>query len=205
MAQFMMKMEKLIVSDKKNINYAAMFFLLLSTSVNAELSYTDNDLHQYNQTHSCQKCDLAGAELYGHDNSLLDGAILISARLHRDFVDSSFVGSILTQANTSYITAMVSNFSDAKCNYAKFHRGSFSGANFQNADLSKANFTAANLSSVDFTNASLKGANLDDSILIGAKLTQEQLKSAKSYYCAVLPDGTLSPPEYESHNCFNRY
>lgn len=73
--------------------------------------------------------------------------------------------------------------------------------NFQDADLSNVNFNTANLSSVNFTNASLKGANLDFSILIGAKLTQEQLKSAKSYYCAILPDGTLAPPKYQFHNC----
>ena len=205
MAQFMMKMEKLIVINKKNINSAIIFCLLLSTSVNAKISYSDNDLEQYNKYHSCLKCDLSGANLEGQEKSILDGSILISAILNGEFIGSSFVGSNLTQVNSYSLKAMVSNFSEARCNYAKFYQASFSGANFQNADLSKVNFKAANLSSADFTNASLKGANLDFSILIGAKLTQEQLKSAKSYYCAILPDGTLAPPEYQSHNCIHRW
>lgn len=205
MAQFMMKMETLIVTNKKNINYAVVFCLSLSASVNAKISYSDNDLEQYNKYHSCLKCDLSGANLEGQEKSILDGSNLISAILNGEFIGSSFVGSILTQVNSYSLKAMVSNFSEAKCNYAKFYKASFSGANFRNADLRKANFKAANLSSVDFTNASLKGSNLDFSILIGAKLTEEQLKSAKSYYCAILPDGTLSPPEYQSHNCINRW
>ena len=198
-------MEWLIVHDKKIINYAAMIFILLSTSVNAKVSYSGNDLEQYNKYHSCQKCDLSGANLEGQEKSILDGSILISTRLSGKFVGSSFIGSILTQADTYNFKAMVSNFSETKCNYAKFHKASFSGANFQNADLSKANFKSANLSSVDFTNASLNGANLDYSILIGATLTQEQLKSAKSYYCAILPDGTLAPPERDYYNCIDRF
>jgi uncharacterized protein YjbI with pentapeptide repeats len=205
MAGFMMKMERLIVINKKNINSAIIFCLLLSTSVNAKILYSDNDLDQYNKYHSCQKCDLSGASLEGQEKSILDGSILISSILNGNFTGSSFVGSILTQVNSYSLKAMVSDFSEARCNYAKFYKASFSGANFQNADLSKVNFKAANLSSADFTKASLKGANLDFSILIGAKLTQEQLKSAKSYYCAVLPDGTLAPPEYQSHNCIDRW
>jgi uncharacterized protein YjbI with pentapeptide repeats len=197
-------MEKSIVVNKKNIIYTAIFCLSLSAPVNAKTSYSKKDLEQYNKYHTCQKCDLSGAHLDGHEKAILDGSILISAVLNGEFVGSSFVGSILTQANPSRINAMVSNFSAAKCNYAKFQRASLSGANFQNADLSKANFKMANLSSVDFTNATLKGADLDFSILIGAKLTQEQLKSAKSYYCAILPDGTLSPPEDEFQNCNDR-
>ena len=205
MAQFTMNMERLIVINKKNINSAIIFCLLLSTSVNAKTLYADNDLEQYNKYHSCQKCDLSGASLEGQEKSILDGSILISSILNGNFTGSSFVGSILTQVNSYSLKAMVSNFSEARCNYAKFYKASFSGANFQNADLSKVNFKAANLSSADFTKASLKGANLDFSILIGAKLTQEQLKSVKSYYCAVLPDGTLAPPEYQSHNCIDRW
>lgn len=205
MAQFTIKMEKLTVIDKKNINSAILFCLLLSPSVEARVLYSDTDLEQYNKYHSCQKCDLSGARIEGQENSMLDGSILISAILRGTFTGSSFVGGILTQVNASSIKAMISNFSDARCNYAKFYQGSFSGANFRNADLSKVNFKAANLSSADFTNASLKGANLDFSILIGAKLTQEQLESAKSYYCTVLPDGTLTPPEYQSHNCIDRW
>jgi uncharacterized protein YjbI with pentapeptide repeats len=195
-------MEKLTVIDKKN--RLVLLCFLLSTSVNAKILHSDTDLEQYNKSHSCQKCDLSGAYLDGRNNSILDGSILISARLNGEFVGSSFIGSILTQADSDSLKAMVSNFSETKCTYAKFYRASFSGTNFQNADLNKVNFKAANLSSVDFTNASLKGANLDYSILIGAKLTQEQLKSAKSYYCAILPDGTLAPAEYESYSCLDR-
>lgn len=204
MAQFMMKMGKLIVINKKNIT-AVTFCFFLNTFAHAKTLYSEDDLEQYNKSYSCQKCDLSGAKLEGHEKSILDGSILISAILNGEFVGSSFVGSILTQVNSYNLKAMVSNFSEARCNYAKFYQASFSGATFQNADLSKVNFKAANLSSVDFTNTSLKGANLDYSILIGAKLTQEQLKSAKSYYCAILPDGTLAPPEYQSDNCINRW
>ena len=205
MARCMMKMERLIVADKKIINFAVMCCLLLSTNLNAKISYSFNDLEQYIKYHSCQKCDLSSAKLEGQEKSILDGSILIYSTLSGEFVGSSFIGSILTQADTYNLKAMVSNFSEAKCNYAKFHKASFSGANFQNADLSKANFKSANLSSVDFTNASLNGANLDYSILIGATLTQEQLKSAKSYYCAILPDGTLAPPERDYYNCIDRF
>lgn len=201
MAQFMMKMEKLIVINKKNITYILLPFFL-NTSVNAA---SESDLEQYNKYHTCQNCDLSGTHLEGKKNSILDGSILISSSLSGNFISSSLVGSILTQVNAIYLKAMVSNFSQAKSSYAKFHKASFSGTNFQDADLSRVNFKSANLSSVDFTNASLKGANLDFSILIGAQLTEEQLKSAKSYYCAILPDGTLAQPQYQSHNCINRH
>lgn len=204
MEQLMMKMEKLIVIDNKNIT-CTIIFCLLSSVADANTSYSADDLEQFNKYHICQKCDLSSAVLEGKENSILDGSNLMSARIEGQFVGSSFIGSTLTLVNSSYLNAMVSNFSESRCNNAKFYKASLSGSNFQNADLSKVNFKASNLSSVDFTNANLKGANLDFTILIGAKLTEEQLKSAKSYYCAVLPDGTLAPPEYQSHNCINRW
>ncbi len=199
----MMRMEKLIVINKKNISM--IIFCLLSSSANSSISYSADDLEQFNKYHICQKCDLSNAALEGKDNSTLDGSNLMSARLEGQFVGSSFIGSTLTLVNSNYLKVMVSNFNESRCNNAKFYKTSFSGASFQNADLSKVNFKASNLSSVDFTNANLRGANLDFTILIGAKLTQEQLNSAKSYYCAVLPDGTLAPPQYQTHNCINRW
>jgi len=178
-------------------------FTVLSTLASAKATYDEADLEQFNKTNSCIKCDLSNASVNAKENALLNESILIGATLKGNFTNSSFLNAILTQANFNYHKpqVMTSQFQGSTMQYANVSGVSFSGSNFEGANLRNVNFTDANLSSANFTNADITNAKLDNSILIGSNLTKEQLSTVSSFYCAVLPDGTLAAPEHEYSTC----
>lgn len=199
----MEKMEKLIVITTKLKIISVLAFLIGSPISYAKVTYSENDLKQFEKTNICIKCDLTSARIDGKENAVLDGSILIDAYLSGHMSGSSYVNSVLTKTRTSFygIYSMSSNFKGAVLTHANFNNAHLSGSSFENVNLSKADLSESNLSSSNFNGANVSGVNFNRSILIGSNLTQEQLKQAKSYFCAVLPDGTLASPEHEWQNC----
>lgn len=201
----MIKMEKWTVNRTNLKIISILAFLVGSSSISyAKTTYSEDDLNQFNETNVCIKCDLTDADLVGKENAVLDGSILIGSYIEGQMSGSSYINSVLTKTHSGYhneFYSMVSNFEGAMMNHANFERAYLSGSNFENVNLTKANLSWANLSSSNFNNANVAGVNFNHSILIGSNLTQEQLKQAKSYFCAVLPDGTLVLPEHEWQNC----
>lgn len=197
-------MEKLTVTLSLNLKKNAIMALLIVPALAfAKAQYDETQLEQFNETNICAKCDLSNATVNAKTNAILDESILIGATIKGDLTSSSFIKSILTQSNFNgyYHFAMVSNFQGSTMQYANASATLFSGSNFENANLQNVNFSRANLSSANFNNANIKNAKLNNAILIGSNLTQEQLNSAASYYCAVLPNGTLAEPEYKGNSC----
>lgn len=200
----MTKMEKSTVTIKLNLKIlATLVSIAIPCLASAKPNYDDVDLDQFEKNNTCIKCDLTNASIYGKENATLDEAILIEAILKGDFTNSSFIKSILTQSNFSdyHPFVMISQFQESTMQYANASSVSFSGSNFESANLRNVNFTRANLSSVNFTNADITNSKLDNSVLIGSNLTQEQLNTAASFYCAVLPNGALAAPQNESSSC----
>lgn len=93
------------------------------------------------------------------------------------------------------------DFSDAIFTLADLTYLMFSGSNFSRANLSNTNLKYSNFSNCNFDGANISKADLAFTTLYGAKITQEQLKSALSYACAVMPDGSIAPPDHEYTSC----
>lgn len=191
--------------NQTKLKLASILAFLVGSSIGyAKTTYSENDLKQFNETNTCIKCDLTDAPIKGKESAVLDGSILIGSSIEGEMAGSSYVNSVLTKAYTNFYVrfySMSSNFEGAILTHANFSNTHLSGSNFENVNFTKANLSQANLSSSNFNNANVSGANFNRAILIGSNLTQEQLKQAKSYFCAVLPDGTLALPENEWKTC----
>lgn len=197
-------MEKLIVIKTKLKTISVIAFLIGSSPISyAKATYSEDDLKQFEETNVCIKCDLSNAGIEGKENAVLDGSIMIGAYLNGHMSGSSYINSVLTKTRTSFsgLYSMSSNFKGAVLSHANLKTAHFSGSSFENVNLSKADLSETNLSSSNFNGANVSGVNFNHSILIGSNLTEEQLKQAKSYFCAVLPDGTLALPEHEWQTC----
>lgn len=201
----MTKMEKLIVI-KTNLKIISILAFLVGSSslAYAKIAYSEDDLKQFNETNICINCDLTDAEIVAKESAVLDGSILIGSYLRGKMSGSSFINSILTKIDAGYyaeLYSMSSNFEGASMTHANFKWAHMSGSNFENVNLTKADLSEANVSSSNFHNANVSGVNFNRAILIGSNITKEQLKQAKSYFCAVLPDGTIALPENEWQTC----
>lgn len=157
-----------------------LLFILTIFSLNAfgQVGYIPADLDRFEKTHICLKCDLSGALLYGGSYS-----------------NSVVTDTIFVEANMSRAQFSVSDFTRAIFTLADMDRTMFSGSNFSNANLSNVDLSYSNLSSCDFTGANLAKSDLSHAILMRAKITDEQLKSAKTFGCAIMPDGSIAPPD----------
>lgn len=117
--------------------------------------------------HDLRHLDLQQAEL--------PQTILVSANL----TGTNFRKAELTQADFGKAILKQANLREAKLTSAYF-----SGANLEEADLRGAELCLANLEKTN-----LKGANLCGANLANAKVTEEQLKSAKTNWKTILPNG----------------
>ena len=79
------------------------------------------------------------------------------------------------------------DLSDAMLVNANFQQADLEGANLQRAFLDNSIFIRANLENANLTGTSLAYVDLTDAI----GLSEEQLGSAKTIECAIMPDGTI--------------
>ncbi len=151
--------------------------LLFMFSINSyAMQYIPADLEQFEKTGKCIGCDLSEVGLNSHDNADLSNALLI-------------------RANLAYIHLYASNFSHAQMMYANLDNLKASGSNFESANLTGAslrsvNFSSCNLTAVNFTNADLSYADL-----ARANVNIDQLATAKSLHCTIMPDGSRHAPD----------
>ena len=191
--------------------YWATWILLLGT-VNA-FSYTQNDVETFNQTNSCTHCNLTRIDSSTkHNNAILQDSYLTNCIFQFDefnnsqftkvnlvrseIIHSYFSNSIFTNVNLSYSNLNQSyfdhslftdvNFEHAKITNVEFNNTKFTNVIFGYADLNNANFKYSHFENVNF-----KGSDLSNANLIGTNITEQQLHDAKSYLCAILPDGSI--------------
>jgi len=100
------------------------------------------------------------------------------------FSQSKLIGVNLQKANLYRTNFYNANLAQANLKEANLQRAELYRANLKNADLQGADLANANLTSAILKDANLNGANLK-----GAKVEEEQLKSAKTNWRTVLPDG----------------
>ena len=100
------------------------------------------------------------------------------------FSQSKLIGINLERANLYRSNFYNANLAQANLKEANLRRSEFYKANLKNADLQGANLTKANLNG-----AILKDANLANANLTGAKVDEEQLKTAKTNWRTIFPDG----------------
>ncbi|MFZ2314537.1 MAG: pentapeptide repeat-containing protein [Gammaproteobacteria bacterium] len=154
----------------------ALTFGLSLNTVYASAAYIPADLEKFEKTHSCVGCDLSEVKLTWGDYSSADftNALLVKATLCADFYTTNFTG--------------------ARLMYSHIHIQA-SGSNFSGADLTGASLINSNFTSSNFKGAKLTGADLTDTNLASTNLTPEQLASAESLSCAILPDGSQHAPD----------
>ena len=150
-----------------------IIFIFSSSIVNAEMTAIPSHLDQFKKTNICIGCDLSEANLNfsHHDNANLSQALLAKADLN-------------------YADFNSSNFSNAQIMYAHLRWLQASGSNFTSANLSGSHFSNSNLTSSNFANAILTGADFSNANLARAIVSKEQLASARSLSCTILPDGS---------------
>lgn len=100
------------------------------------------------------------------------------------FSQSKLIGVNLQKANLYRTNFYNANLAQANLKEANLQRAELYKANLKNADLQGADLMGANLNSALLKDANLGGANLK-----GAKVDDEQLKTAKTNWRTVFPDG----------------
>jgi serine/threonine-protein kinase len=100
------------------------------------------------------------------------------------FSQSKLIGVNLQKANLYRTNFYNANLAQANLSQTNLRRAELYRANLKNADLQGADLEGANLTSAILKDANLGGANLK-----GAKVNEEQLKSAKTNWRTILPDG----------------
>lgn len=100
------------------------------------------------------------------------------------FSQSKLIGVNLQKANLYRTNFYNANLAQANLSQTNLQRAELYRANLKNADLQGADLAGANLTSAILKDANLGGANLK-----GAKVNEEQLKSAKTNWRTILPDG----------------
>lgn len=104
-------------------------------------------------------------------------------------MDGSFVSCSLQQVD----------FTESDLSDVAFTKTNIVDSSFDNANLRNANF-----SRVHFENVSFNNADLSYSILLGSDINEAKLSTAKSYKCAILPNGDIytNNGEYECKQPF---
>jgi serine/threonine protein kinase, bacterial len=100
------------------------------------------------------------------------------------FSQSKLIGVNLQKANLYRTNFFNANLAQANLKEANLQKAELYKANLKNADLQGADLQNANLNSAILKDANLGGANLK-----GAKVDDEQLKTAKTNWRTVFPDG----------------
>ena len=116
---------------------------------------------------------------------LLNGFDLEGLKLAgASFSQSKLIGSNFERGNLYRTNFYNANLAQANLKEANLRKAELYKANLKSADLQ-----GANLSKTNLTDAILKDANLSGANLEGAKVTDEQLKSAKTNWRTIFPDG----------------
>jgi len=100
------------------------------------------------------------------------------------FSQSKLIGVNLQKANLYRTNFYNANLAQANLKECNLQRAELYKANLKNADLQGADLMGANLNSAILKDANLGGANLK-----GAKVDDEQLKTAKTNWRTIFPDG----------------
>lgn len=87
-----------------------------------------------------------------------------------------------------------SDFRNSNLDDVSFPKSTLKNVNFENSTMKK-----ADLSRTTVENVSFKNADLTSAILIGSNITEELLKEAKTYKCAMLPNGDV----YTNNGVYN--
>jgi uncharacterized protein YjbI with pentapeptide repeats/beta-lactamase regulating signal transducer with metallopeptidase domain len=98
--------------------------------------------------HTCNGCDMSGANLAGRDMSY-----------------ANFTGTDLSHSNL-----VGTNFYHASLNGVDFTGAKLRGASFRSAHLTGCDFSNADLTSVDFTGATLTGCQFNNAVMPSASL-----------------------------------
>lgn len=175
---------------------SSCILLVISLNTYAAKMSDPLDLEHFEETNSCQSCDISDATIYeNHDNGTLLDSFAIRTKFNNNFYNGNFSGSIMTYCEIDGFSTrkfQKSVFNKTNLSYSKLNNVDLSNADFTDANLSFADFTNANLSRANFTNTNLENATFYYSILIGSNLTEEQLQQVKSIDCTIMPDGNLS-------------
>lgn len=144
--------------------------LIMSTASFAAVSYSPDQLAQFELTNQCNNCDLSGATLWGnHSGAVLATTNLTGVHASGTFAYANFSGSNLSSSNWEIV-----NLSNAQLAYIP---------------LINANFFAANLSYANFEGANTQYANFGFANLYGSNISQQQLDNSVNYCGAILPSG----------------
>jgi len=127
--------------------------------------------------------NLMGADLAGAD---LQGATVYHANLvGADLKGTKLCGADLKETNLKDANLRSSQLNDADLTGANMMGADLTSANLQRADLSQANLSQAILQKSTLRDALLQRANLSRANLQGAYCTEEQLRTASSYWSIV--------------------
>lgn len=191
--------------------YLTIWILLLSV-FNA-FSYTQKDFETFNQTNHCTHCNLTRMDYSTkHNNAVVEDSYLTDCIFKYDeFKNSQFTkvnlvrskilysyfsNSIFNNVNLSYANLNQSYFEHSLFTNVNFEHAALPSVEFKNTHFTNVIFSYANLSDVNFKyshfeNVNFKGSDLSNANLIGTNITEQQLHDAKSYLCAILPDGSV--------------
>ncbi|KTD36032.1 Secreted effector protein pipB2 [Legionella nautarum] len=165
-------------------------------------AYKINDHKRFHRPGDCSRCDLTESSFpedlsnFNYDYSFFTGSTSISGIKANgsSFVKANFI--YVSIGNSEFNNA---NFKNATLNYSTFILTSFIHASFINAAMDHADFFGSNFTNADFTNANLNQTSLSYSNLFNSNISSAQLKSLKSYNCAILPNGEV----FDNNGKFN--
>ena len=167
---------------------------------------SQKDFETYNETGKCEDCDLSGYSICYDRNGDVPAEINYSDLRKSKFNYCALSHSKISNnimynmyINNTHFESTIFTFS--KFDFSTIYGSSFSTSNFEQSSFVSVNINKSNFSNSNFSNAIIKGAKFHKSILIGSNLTNEQLNSAESLDCSVLPDGSLADPEEGSMSC----
>ena len=112
---------------------------------------------------------------------LTDGSLRGLQARYAVFDRAELKGAILDEAD----------FYRASLQRAYVGHASLRNANFRKADLRRAIFNHSDLRGADFTDANLENTSFEDANLQGAVLSRYQIKTAKSFERAIMPNGRI--------------
>ncbi|MFN9628607.1 MAG: pentapeptide repeat-containing protein [Cyanobacteriota bacterium] len=163
--------------------------MLFSGWVDVAQAADSGALQRLEQSNSCNRCDLSGADLAHKDlySATINGANLTGADLSGSLMSDSRLaqatleganlqGVYLTGADLSNATLSHANLSNGKLTNAILRGTSLNEADLQGADLSSADLRQSQLTGAHLVGANLAGAQLQNADLSGADLTRADLR-----------------------------
>lgn len=195
--------------------YLTIISVTLFTSafaLNSTSSFSISDKETFESTHICQGCNFAGIggfqllkSFTNFENSILTKSDLSYSSLgcNGSWAKSNFDNTILIQTNFHYGCTMVdyASFNNANMQEASLQSNQANHASFKNTNLTNTKLNGSVFHYSDFTGAKLNGANLYYADFCNANITEEQIKSAANYACAMKPDCSGRYPYTDEKPC----